>query len=355
MREEIEVDNHKLMYHPRRVDEYMQKGDCYPVYVEIGPTNRCNHKCVFCALDGFEHGGHDIDKDIMVITLKDMARHGVKSVMFAGEGEPVLHEDIGLFTKKAKQYGLDVSMTTNGALFNTKKREQCLPNLSWIRFSIDSGEPENYSKVHRTNQNDFEKVMNNIKESVIYRNKNNLETTIGTQFLVIPENMGQATKLAKRLKDIGADNLQIKPYSHHPKSRKDFSKFIVNLERYNFLEEELEKFNSKNFKILFRRATAERLDTERNYKECYGLSFFTLIEAKGNIIPCNLFHDNPEFTYGNLYKNSFSEIWEGDKRKKIIQKIRGQGIKACRKGCRLDVINRYLYRIKNPHPHDNFI
>ena len=27
--------------------------------------------------------------------------------MFAGEGEPLLHKDIGLFTKKAKEFGID--------------------------------------------------------------------------------------------------------------------------------------------------------------------------------------------------------------------------------------------------------
>ena len=82
---------------------------------------------------------------------------------------------------------------------------------------------------------------------------------------------------------------------------------------------------------------------------------FSMIDINGNIIPCNLYYGNPEFTYGNLNENIFSEIWQGEKRKEILQKIREKGVKECRIGCRLDAINRYLYRIKNPHPHDNFI
>ncbi|MEK6935687.1 MAG: radical SAM protein [Nanoarchaeota archaeon] len=351
MRPKIEVDNHKLMYHPERVAEWKEKGDCYPIYVEIGPTNRCNHGCVFCALDFLENGTDMIDTKIMISTLENMANHGVKSIMFAGEGEPLLHKDIGLFTQKAKGYGLDIAITTNGVAFTQKKREQCLPNLSWIRFSIDSGEPKNYAKVHGTNPKDFEKVINNIKEAVIYRNKHNLKTTIGTQFLMIPQNIYQSEKLAEKLKDIGADNLQIKPYSHHPNS---LNNLYVNPIEYNHIGEKLEKYNSADFKILFRKATAERLDSERKYPECYGLSFFTLIEAKGNIIPCNLFHDNENFNYGNLYKNTFSEIWEGEKRKEILKRLRGQGIQECRKGCRLDSINRYLERVNHPNHQDNF-
>ena len=123
MRPKIEVDNHKLMYHPERVAEWKEKGDCYPIYVEIGPTNRCNHGCIFCALDFLENGTDMIDTNIMISTLENMANHGVKSIMFAGEGEPLLHKDIGLFTQKAKGYGLDIAITTNGVAFTQKKRE----------------------------------------------------------------------------------------------------------------------------------------------------------------------------------------------------------------------------------------
>jgi GTP 3',8-cyclase len=89
--------------------------------------------------------------------------------------------------------------------------------------------------------------------------------------------------------------------------------------------------------------------------ECHGLPFFTLIDAKGNVLPCGLFYDQNEFTYGNLHENSFSEIWKGNKRKEVIKRIKEKGIETCRKGCRLDVINRYLDRLKFPELHDNFI
>ncbi len=352
MTNQPDIDYHKLMYHPERTNEWKKEGDCYPIYVEIGLTNACNHKCIFCALDFLEKGKSFIDKEIIVRTLEDMANMGVKSVMFAGEGEPSLHKNIGLFTTKAKQYGMDVSITTNGLAFTNDKIKECLPNLSWIRFSIDSGSPENYAFIHGTDKKDFTKVIANAEESVKFRNQNNLKTIIGAQFLMIPQNKGEAVKLAKILKSIGVDNLQVKPYSHHPSS---LNNLIVNPAKYNELEGKLKVFNSDDFQIKFRRATIERIEDGNNYPKCYGLPFITLIDAKGNVIPCNLFYDNPEFTYGNLYENKFEEIWKGDKRKKILQKLEEKGVKNCRKGCRLDVINRYLHRVKNPEQQDNFI
>ena len=67
-----EVDSHRLSFHPERVAEWKQEGDCYPIYVEIGPTNKCNHKCMFCALDWLERGAAvDIDVDLLRKKLVD--------------------------------------------------------------------------------------------------------------------------------------------------------------------------------------------------------------------------------------------------------------------------------------------
>lgn len=343
-----EVDWYKLMFHPERVSEWKKRGDCFPIYVEIGPTNKCNHRCVFCSLDWLEHGTQEIDKDVMVSTLEDMAKSGVKSIMFAGEGEPLLHKDIGLFVKKAKEYGLDVSITTNGVAFTKEKMEQCLPNLSWIRFSINGGSPESYSSIHQTRLSDFEKVIENIKNAVKFREENKLETTIGTQLVMLPENINEISKLAKILKEIGADNLQLKPYSHHPNTKNFFD---LDKKKYNKIEK-IKKMNSDKFEVLLRKATIERLEEGVTYPKCYGLSFFTLIDSKGDVLPCNRFYNNKEFSYGNIYKQSFNEIWQGDRRQEILEKIK---VSECGKGCRLDADNKYLHRLKKPHPHDNFI
>ena len=42
----------------------------------------------FCALDWFKTKKTDIKKEIMLSALGNMVDSGVKSIMFAGEGEP---------------------------------------------------------------------------------------------------------------------------------------------------------------------------------------------------------------------------------------------------------------------------
>jgi radical SAM protein with 4Fe4S-binding SPASM domain len=285
-------------------------------------------------------------------TLNDMAQNGIKSVMYAGEGEPFLHKDICSFVKMAKENKIDVSITSNGVLFDKTKAEKTLPYLSWIRFSMDAGTAETYSFIHGTKKEDFYRILENLKNAAEIKRIHNYPVVIGVQALLTNKSLSELEILAKIVKEAGADNLQIKPYSHHPESKNDL--------RFNFndaeaLRPKLESLTDENFQIAYRTNTIQRLEGCRNYEQCHGLSFFSLIDARGNVIPCNLFYGKSEFTYGNINNKLFSEIWKSEKRREINKKIKDMGIEECRKGCRLDAINRYLGRLINPHKHDNFI
>jgi len=346
-----EIDNHKLIYHPESVTQWMNNGDCFPVYVEIGLTDKCNHRCIYCALDWLTQDGLKIEKDIMLRTLEDMAGNGVKSVMFAGEGEPLLHGNISDFVKHAKDSGLAVAITTNGVLFDREKAEECLPYLSWIRFSVDTGDPEVYASVHRTKQADLERVVLNIKNTSEIKKKKGLNVDIGVQALLIPQTIDHITTLAEKAREAGADNLQVKPYSQHPHSKNSFC-----LDRdLADLEKELKSLETNDFRIFFRKNTIQRLLTGAAYDRCHGLPFFALITASGYVVPCNMFYERSDYYYGNLYKETFHDIWTGSRRKKVMQAMAEQNMNACRSACRLDPINRYLHRLKNPEPGDVFI
>jgi radical SAM protein with 4Fe4S-binding SPASM domain len=100
----------------------------------------------------------------------------------------------------------------------------------------------------------------------------------------------------------------------------------------------------------------ERLQAERTYKTCHGFDFYVLINANGDVVPCNVFYHKPEFIYGNLYNESFHDIWKSERRKDIIGDIASSKHKHCGDyRCRLDVMNRYLQRVKHPERNDEFI
>ena len=58
-----------------------------------------------------------------------------------------------------------------------------------------------------------------------------------------------------------------------------------------------------------------------------------------------------------LTELTFKGIWQGEKRRKNFHYVLNElDIKECRKNCRMDEANRYLFDLKeNQIPHVNFI
>jgi len=323
--------------------------------MEIAPHGGCNHRCIFCALDYLGYKPAHLDTKILKKFLKDISSKGVKSIMFAGEGEPLLNKDLSKLILHAKKNGLDIAITTNGVLLTKDMLKQILPHLSWLRISLNAGTPKTYSLIHRTNLKDFNKVIGNIKEAVKLRNKKGYSSTIGVQMLLLNENYKEVAKLARILKNIGADYLIIKPYSQHPLSVNRL-KLKLNYRKLLSLEKDLRKYESKDFKIIFRKHTMLKIIEKRPYKKCFGLPFWAYLTAKGDLYACSAFLGDRRFRYGNIYKEPFGKIWKSKKRKAIMDMMKNKwNIKNCREVCRLDEINRYLWQLKHPSKHVNFI
>src|SRR3989339_1244937 len=94
MTDKFRIDSHKLLFHPTRVSDWIQGKNVYPLYMEISPTGGCNHRCTYCALDFMGYEKRNLDTAILKARLKEMAGLGLKSVMYAGGGEPFPHPDM---------------------------------------------------------------------------------------------------------------------------------------------------------------------------------------------------------------------------------------------------------------------
>ncbi|MFA6434979.1 MAG: radical SAM protein [Elusimicrobiales bacterium] len=349
------IDDHKLIYHPERVGDWLRHKNIYPIYAEISPSGACNHRCVYCALDFMEYKPRFLDAGILKIRLKEMAGLGLKSVMFAGEGEPFLHPDMAEISVYANKRGIDTAFTTNAALLRPAITDKILATTSWIKVSINGGTPETYAKIHRAAPADFGKVFDNLGYAAALKKKKGFACALGMQMVLLPENAGEAVKLAEKARRAGMDYLVIKPYSQHPRSLTGKYKKI-RYAGYEKLAADLEKFNRPGFSVIFRLNTMRKWDEGgRPYSRCLALPFWTYIDAGGNVWGCSMFLQNEKFRYGNINESSFRRIWEGAGRRKSLEFVRGMDAAACRVNCRMDEINRYLWRLKNPAEHANFI
>lgn len=353
MAEKIRMDSHKLIYHPDVVARWMKGENIYPIEVEISPSGACNHRCVFCAVDYIGYQPDFLDKDIILRDIAKMGQKGLKSVICSGEGEPLLNKNMPDIANGIKACGVDVAMSSNGALFTKDKAKECLGAFTWIRFSVASMEGESYDKIQRGKLGDLEKVKENLTEAVGIKRDRKLKTTLGVQCLLLPDNMAQLPDMARQCREIGVDYLTIKPYSQHLHSENTFQ---IDYEAMLTLENEVKQYETDRFSVYFRANAMKKVHQEKSYRQCLGLPFMTHIDAKGNVWPCVAHIGTKEFCYGNIYEQSFEEIWEGTRRQKILHQLHKLDInKVCREACRLDEINRYLDDLKNPGEHVNFI
>ena len=351
------IDSHKLHLHPQRVADWAQGKLVYPLYVEIAPAGACNHRCTFCAVDYIGYVVRFLDADILKDRLGEMGRLGVKSVMYAGEGEPLLHKRLAEVIVHAKAAGIDNAITTNAVALTEKFAAQALPATTWIKASINAGTRETYAKVHQTDEKDWDRVWQNLARAVDLRSTLKAQCTLGAQMLLLPETVESAVELAERCRDTGLDYLVIKPYSQHLMSLTHEYEGI-DYQPHLHLADQLEKLNDDRFHVVFRRHTMEKLaDQDRHYAKCMATPhFWAYIMAHGDLYGCSAYLLDERFLYGNILKQTFEQIWAGELRRKSQEYVEQQlDISECRKNCRMDEVNRYLWELKHPGSHVNFI
>lgn len=359
----FKIDEHKLLYHVDRVHEWQHGNprNVFPIYVEISPVGYCNHRCTFCALDYLGYKDTRLRTTTLKGSIMSMALHGVRSIMFAGEGEPLLHPDLSEVVEWTDRNGVDAAITTNAVPLTRRFCDQALKHCTWIKVSCNAGDEHTYAKVHRCSHKDWHKVWKNIKYAIDLRDATpGNKTTIGVQAVLLPENAKSMNALARKCKEIGVDYLTIKPYSQHGMSLTHQYEDIDYSDAYDKYLNALKMFASSKFEIITRHSTMESWneeDRKKEYSRCLSVPFFwAYIMASGDVYGCSAFLGDNRFRYGNINEKTFAEIWLGDRRRCAINFIQSElDIAGCRKNCRMHKINAFLHDIKHPSEHKNFI
>ncbi len=364
------IDSHKLIYHPERVVDLLKAKnnisellEIYPIYVEVSPVGACNHRCTFCAVDYIGYKATNrIEENVMMRVLEGMGSNGVKSIMYAGEGEPLIHKKINEIVAKTKEVGIDVSFTTNAVAMGDRFIEESLQHTSWVKVSLNGGSARTYAQVHQTREIDFQRVINNLKKAVDFRDKNKLNCTIGVQSILLPENADEMIDFGKIVRDeVGADYLVIKPFSQEESSiNRMYDDINYNSMKLRSNEKKLKELESNDFKVSYRSETMSNYheDQDDRYTTCYSTPIYmAYLMADGSVYGCKDHLLDPNFCYGNINNNTFSEIWKGDRRKEGIEYVLNNlDVSKCRVNCRMDKVNRYLFNLKEGRVnHVNFI
>ena len=134
-----------------------------PILLHYYITNRCNSRCTFCDIWKALPKLDAIPADV-VTNLKSARNAGCTFVDFTG-GEPLLHPDLPLFLKEAKNQRFITSVTTNCIDF-PKRVSQLAGYVDLLHFSLDGGTATLHNTIRGTDS--FDKVMESIPLALSY-------------------------------------------------------------------------------------------------------------------------------------------------------------------------------------------
>ncbi|MBF0247636.1 MAG: radical SAM protein [Alphaproteobacteria bacterium] len=347
------IDGTKLMHHTERLAAWARGEAIFPIHLDISPAGACNHRCTFCIVDYKPERKGFLDGDVMIKLLRDAAACGVKSILFAGDGEPLLNRRLPDAIEAGAQAGMSMALNTNGVHLKRETMTRVLPHLEWMRVSVAAGTAETYSAIHKTKPGDFDTVFQNIADASAFKRRHGLACTIGIQQILLEENKHEIVALAQKAKDAGASYFTVKRFAEQ-----NMNDFSIRPQIHLECEEQFRKAESlatDDFQVIIRRNNFDD-DGSRSYDRCLGLPFLAYVLADGRIYTCCGFYGEPDFSYGSLYENSFAEIWTGKLKNDVIERIETSlDVHSCMKHCRHHNINKLLWSLKNPPRHVDFI
>lgn len=353
----------KVFYHTSVLNSFLKNGDCYPIHMIVGLTNRCNHACVWCY--GYDtlsehYNDNDFAPPAMIVdTVREAATLGLRAVTLVGTGEPTLHRDFADIVRGIKAAGVDVGLFTNGALLNEEKIQAVVDTHTFVRLSCSATDQDEHNKIHHGGRpgNDFDRIVANIGK-LLTKRAGNPFPTIGVQFSVSHRNWQSLEKACRFWKDVGVDYFALKPVYKNPNIM-EHEENEAPLDEVFELMRKAKQLENTSFIVYAKYSQFERVLSSkvqsRGYRSCHGQAFTTFLDPDGKIYICGNMHGNEDFCIGNVVASgSFRAVWEGERRRDILKKL---DVTKCPTGCRMDPLNLIIEDLLSPDPqnHPNFL
>jgi len=299
--------------------------------VIISITSRCNFKCRMCDIPNNKIG--ELSTSSWKQVIKDAVSYGAGSIIFSG-GEPLLREDIYELISFTKNNSLGACLTSNGYLINQEvayKLHQA--GVDVVNISVEG--PKHIHEYLR-GKGMYEKALlalENLRSEKI-------EATIAT--MVSRYNYEYLPDIVELARQYGVTTIKFQP----------FSKIFLNNQRgengFLISEGEIKKL-TLIIKDVIRISNEYAIATNpAGYLEmiplylgrqssgpnngCAALESSCPINCNGDIYPCWVLAGQNALI-GNVKENSFLDIWDSQRHRIMIEKIKKGGCPGCMMSC----------------------
>ena len=214
-----------------------------------------------------------------------------------------------------------------------------------MRYSVDTVNPVRYMKLKGLD------LLDKVKQNIKLIDKNKISVGINAN---LPQENGcinELNGLIEYNKSLENTYLQIRPVL--PKYglqqvEKNIMKFQMEFLKLIDREDNITISWDKFYDLL-------KADNGRDYKRCRGHMFECALDANGDLDVCMYFLKDKKFVFGNIYKNTFNEIWGSMQRLKVKSMCDNLDFKECWSCCKSHEINKFLQFLDNGIKDVNFI
>lgn len=285
----------------------------FPAKISIETGNICNLRCPLCPTN--DEAEKQVPKGFMSFEnfkiIFDKIRPFVKTLDLFNWGEPFLNKDIGKMVKYVKEQKPSVRIFIDSNLNAISDDNADLIvryGLDVLKVSCDGATQRVYEQYRRGGK--IEDVLANLRK--ILKKKKELggdKPRIIWKYLVFSHNEGEVAAARALADEMGigfeASGMRIncgkEIFEKVDDSVKRDSEWIPASDEYN------------NYKDL----TAGKKACEKPWRTL-------TIDWNGNVAPCGAIYDCGKYGFGNLLKDSFGKVWNGEKFVKARKIIAGK-------------------------------
>jgi len=336
----------KLAFHGEKLKALSKNEVTAPLYVRIKPINACDHECSYCSyipdnncpVSETINYKDKIPKEKILEILEDFKEVGVKAVTYSGGGEPLIYPHITDAMKKTIDYGIDLSIITNGQKLSGEKAD-ILKNAKWVRVSSSECDARTFHETRKKPESWFYELRKNLENFAKIKSP---ECEFGINFVVHGGNFDKIYISAGYFKNLGAGHIKITPswnpnFLEYHEPMKKISVEQIEKARINFQDEKFTIYDT--YKNDFEKTGLE----ERPYSRCYIMRIIPVIGADCVIYFCHDKTYNNQGVLGNIKDRRFRELWFSEESAEIFKNFNPKN--SCRHHCTYDSRNIFVHEI----------
>ncbi len=301
----------------------------FPPFLEFETTTHCNLKCIMC-----EHTYWNEEcNDVTFEQFKDLVdQFRLKWIGVTGIGESFMNKDFMKMLEYVKKQDIYVEIFDTFYFVNEAIARQLLElGTDRVIISFDAATKETYEKI-RVNSN-FDRVVENIR--TIFRLKSEMKEEVSEiyfHFIISKPNLHEVPQYVDFVDDLrqGGDTyIMFTPLLH---TYDEISGLVVDVPP-EIIEETNLKAKTAGIHLGWNRNTEK--EKREDIVKCTNW-IMPFIFSSGEVIPCCVGNEankrdfQKKYSFGNIYKQKFSEIWSSNRYREFREKIhRGETPVQC--------------------------